>query len=151
MFENVAFQFFFDGVWEFHPGVGKKLYAVVVIGIVRRGNHHAGMKIILANEAGDAGSSDDAGKSDGSASLREARGDKIGDVGAGFAGVHPDEDVSGVVVAAQMCAEGAAGGVKSGVVERRGAGDATDAVCAEEVFGHERKLAEFRIDDLETA
>jgi len=151
MFENINFQFFFDGVWKFHPGVGEELYAVVVIGIVRRGNHDAGMKIVLANEAGDAGGSDDAGKSDRSARLREACGEERSDVGAGFAGVHPDEDVSGVVFAAQICAEGTAGGAKRGVVERRGAGDAADAVCAEEVFGHERKLAALRIDDLEKA
>jgi hypothetical protein len=48
------------------------------------------------------------------------------------------------VIAAQKSAEGTASGVKSGVIERRRTQDATNAICAEEVFGHRKRLAEFR-------
>src|SRR5580704_11035150 len=75
MFKNVGFKFFFDGIRKLHASVREKLYAVVVIGIVGRGNNDAGLKIILADETGDAGRGDDAGKSDGAAGLREACGE----------------------------------------------------------------------------
>ena len=64
MFENVRFESLFDRVRELHACVGEKLYAVVVIRIVRCGNDDAGLKIILADEAGDAGCGDNARKSD---------------------------------------------------------------------------------------
>ena len=94
MLKNIRFERFFDGIGEFHAGVGEKFYAVVVIRIVRSGNHNAGLKIILADQAGDAGSGDDARESDGRARLRETGGKESGDVRAGFARVHADEDVS---------------------------------------------------------
>jgi hypothetical protein len=55
--------------------VGEELYAVVLIRIVRRGNDHTGLKIILANEASDAGGSYDAGESDRGPSVLEPRGE----------------------------------------------------------------------------
>ena len=90
----------------------------------------------MADEAGDARSGDNSGEGDGGAGFGKARGKKRGDVGTGFAGVHADEDVGLGTFAAQIGAEGAAGGVKSGVVKRRGAGYAANSVGAEEFFGH---------------
>jgi hypothetical protein len=138
MLEDVGFKSFFDGVRELHARVRKKLYAVVLIRIVGSGNDHAGLKIILADEAGDAGRSDDAGKGDGGTGLRETRGEESGNVRAGLSCVHADKNVSGGVLAEQISGERTAGGVKSGVVERRSAGDAADAVCSEKFFGHGR-------------
>ena len=141
MLEDVRFERFFDGIRELHACVREKLYAVVVVRIVRGGNNDAGLKIILANEAGDAGRGDDASKSDGTTGLRESGGEKSGDVRAGFARVHADEDVSGGVLAAQIGSERAARGIKSGVVERRSAGNAANSISSEKFFGHERLAA----------
>jgi hypothetical protein len=138
MLEDVGFKSFFDGVRELHARVRKKLYAVVLIRIVGSGNDHAGLKIILADEAGDAGRGNDTSKGDGAAGLRETRGEESGDVRAGFSRVHADENVSGGVLAEQISGERTAGGIKGSVVERRSAGDAADAVGSEKFFGHER-------------
>jgi hypothetical protein len=97
--EDVGFEGFFDRVGELHACMREKFYAVVVVRIVGRGDDDAGLKIILAHEAGYAGGGYDAGKSDGSASLREASGQESGDVRAGFACVHADEHVSRGVLA----------------------------------------------------
>jgi len=138
MFENVCFESLFDGVRELHACVREKLYAVVVVGIVGCGNDHAGLKIILADEAGDAGCGDDACKGDRTAGLRESYGEESGDVRAGLTRIHADENVSSGVFAKQIGGEGTAGGEKSGVVERRRAGDAANTIGSEKFFGHER-------------
>jgi hypothetical protein len=141
MLEDVSFEGFFDGIRELHARVGEKLYTIVVIRIVRGGNDDAGLKIILADEAGDAGRSNDAGKSNGRTGLRESGGEKSGNVGAGFAGVHADENVGGGMFAEQIGGEGTAGGEKSSVVERWRAGNAANTVGSEKFFGHERLAA----------
>jgi hypothetical protein len=46
--------------------------------------------------------------------------------------------VSGRVFAEEIGGERAASRKKSGVVERRSAGNATDAIGSEEFFGHEK-------------
>lgn len=130
--ENFGFDEFLDGVGELHAGVGEKFDAIVVERIVRGGDDHAGFEIILANEAGYAGSGDDSGEGGRATGGRNACGEKRGDVRAGFAGVHADEDTGVVMFAAKVNGESAAGGVERGVVERRGAGEAADAVSAEE-------------------
>lgn len=149
MLENLGFDDFFDGIGKFHPGMREKFYAVIVIRIVRSGDDHSGLEIILPDQASDAGGGDDAGEGHGGARLRETRGENGSDVRAGFAGVHADERVRGAVFAAKVCAEGAAGGVKSGVVQRRGAGYAANSVGAEKLFGHESRKVDRGADDLE--
>jgi hypothetical protein len=62
-------------------------------------------------------------------------------VGPGFAGVHADKNVRGGVFAKQISGEGTAGGEKSGVVERRSAGNAANTIGSEKFFGHERLAA----------
>ena len=136
--EDIGFELFFDRIGEFHAGVREKLDAIVVKRIVGGGNNDAGLKIVLADEAGDAGGGYDTGESDGGACLREASGQESGDVRAGFAGVHSNEDVRGGVFAEEKGGEGTADGKKGGVVERRRAGNAANAVGTEEFFGHER-------------
>src|SRR5580658_2507706 len=95
MFEDVRFEDFFDRIREFHARVRKKFYPVVLVGIVGGGNNDAGLKIILADQAGYTGSGDDARESYGGAGLLESCGEQSGDVRTGFAGVHADEHVSG--------------------------------------------------------
>jgi hypothetical protein len=136
---DTCFQDFFDGIGEFHSSVREELYAVVVKRVVRGGDDHAGLKIILANEAGDAGSGDNASERDGSAALGQAGGEDRGDVWARFAGVHADEDASRANLAKEISSERATGGKESSVVKRRGAGDAADTVGAEKFFGHSGK------------
>ena len=141
MLEDVRFESLFDRVRELHTCVGEKLHAVIVVGIVRGGNDDAGLKIVLANEAGDAGCGDDARKSNRTAGLREPGGEEGGNVWARFARVHADENVSSGMLAQQIGGERTAGGEKSGVVERRCAGNAANAVGSEKFFGHERLAA----------
>ncbi len=137
MFQNISFEFFFDGIRELHARVGEELHAIVVVRIVRGGDDDAGLKIVLANETGDAGSGDNAGKSDGGSGLREAGGEESGDMRSGFTCIHANENVSGGMFAEQIGGEGTSGSKKSGVVERRSAGNAANTVGSEEFFGHE--------------
>lgn len=138
MLEDIGFEFFLDGIREFHAGVREKFYAIVVIGIVRSGNDDAGVKIVLADEASYTWSRDNTGESDRGASLLEASGKQSGDVGTGFTRVHADENVSSGMFAQQVSGEGATCGEESGVVKRGSAGNAANTVGAEEFFGHER-------------
>ena len=94
MLEDVQFELFFHGVGEFHARMRKQLYPVVLKWIVRSGNNHAGLKIILANEAGHAGSGDHSGKGHRRASLRQSRCQERSNVRSGFARVHADKDMS---------------------------------------------------------
>ncbi len=72
--QDADFEFFLDRIREFHPGVRKQLHAVVLKWIVRGGDDHAGLKIILANKAGHARSGNHSGKGNGGASMSETRG-----------------------------------------------------------------------------
>ena len=135
--ENVRFEYFFDGIGKLHAGVREKLYAIVVVRIVRSGNDNAGLKIILADEAGDAGGGDDACKCDGCSRMGEAGGKQGGNVRSGFAGVHADEDVSSGMYANQIGRERTASSKESRVVERGSTGNTANAVGSEKVFRHE--------------
>lgn len=67
--ENIGFEFELDGIREFHAGVREKFHAIVVVRIVRGGYNHAGLKIVLADETGDARGSDDAREGHGCTSV----------------------------------------------------------------------------------
>ena len=90
MAEDAGFQSFFDSVWKFHAGVGEQFDAIVVIGIVGSGDYDSSLKIILADEAGYAGSGDHSSEGHSGATFGEASGQERGDVRAGFARVHAD-------------------------------------------------------------
>jgi len=62
MLQDVRFEGFFYRVRELHARVGEKFYAIVLVRIVGGGDDHAGLKIILADQAGDAGCGNDACK-----------------------------------------------------------------------------------------
>src|SRR5438874_2102892 len=108
--ENVFFQDFLDGIGEFHSCGGEELYAVVVKGVVGGGDNDASLKTLLTHEAGDTGRGDYAGESHGGAGVDEASGKKRGDVRAGFARVHANENAGGGLDALEISAEGTAGG-----------------------------------------
>jgi len=141
VFENVHFQFFLDGVGELHARMGEKFNSIVLKGIMRGGDDHASLKVALADEASDAGSGDNSGKSNGGSGLDKASGKNFDDVRAGFAGVHADKDISLAMFALEISAEGAAGGIQSGVVERRGAGDAANSIGSKKFFRHRKERA----------
>src|SRR5713226_5385342 len=126
MLEDILFQDFLDRIGKLHAHIGKEFYAIVVVRIVGSGNHDAGLKTFLADQARHARRGNDAGEIDGHA----------GDVRAGFAGVHAEEHVRRGTGLFEISAERAAGGVQGGVVQRRGAGDAANTVSTEEFFGH---------------
>ena len=104
MFENVGLQLLFNGIGEFHAGMREKLHAIVLKGIVRGGNHDAGLKIALADQASDARRSDNSGESNGCARLGEARSKERCDVRAGFPRVHADEHSRGTMLALEVAA-----------------------------------------------
>src|SRR6267142_1508793 len=93
MFQDSRCYSFLDRVSKLHPFVGKQFDAVVLVRIVRGGDDNADMEIILANEAGDAGSGKYASEGNGSAALDEASGHDGRYVGTGLAGVRTNERV----------------------------------------------------------
>src|SRR5260370_42035477 len=97
--EDIHLELFFDNVREFHPGVRKQLHTVVLKWIVRGGDHHAGLKIILANKTSHARSGDHSCEGHRRTSLRESRSQDRSDGRAGFASVHADKNLSGAVFA----------------------------------------------------
>jgi len=136
MFQDSRFDSLFDGVRKFHAFVGEKLYAIVLIRIVRGGDDDTDVKIVLAHEASDAWSGEDASKRNGSATLNEAGGDDGCNVWAGFAGVRADEGVRRRVVAMEIFGDGKADSEESGVVEGRSSGDAADTICSKKLSRH---------------
>ena len=136
MFQDSRFNSFLDRVRELHPFVRKQFNAVVLVGIVGSGNHDTNVKIILADEAGDAGSGEYASKGDGSATLNEAGGYDGRDVGTGFASIGTDEGVGRGVVAVEIFGDGKADGEESGVVERGSSGNAADTICSKKLSRH---------------
>ena len=59
--KHASFDLFFDRVRELHAFVREKLYAIVLIGIVRSGHNDTDVEIVLANETGDSRSSQNPG------------------------------------------------------------------------------------------
>src|SRR2546427_11440138 len=138
VFENVGFQLFFDRIGKFHARMREQLHAIVLKRVVRGGDDHAGLKIILTNETCHAGSGNHASKSHGRTSLRETGSKQSGDVRAGLTSVHADQDMSGAMFAFEVSAERPSSGVESGVVERRCARHAANPIRSEKFFGHWR-------------
>ncbi len=114
----------------------EKFDAVILIGIVGGGNDDANVKVIVANEAGDAWSREDSGERDRCAPMGKAGGDDGSDVGAGFAGIRADQGVGRSVVAVKKFGNGTAKGKEGGIVERGNSRDAANAVCSKELSGH---------------
>src|SRR5579883_475727 len=137
--EDAPLDLFLGGIRKFHAGVGKELHTIVLIGIVRGGDDHACLKIVLADQAGYSGGGDDTGKSDRRAGFGQALGKEGSDVRAGLARIHADQNAGGAVLVPQVLAESQTGGVKRRVVQGRSTRDSADAVSAEEFFGHEER------------
>ena len=104
--------------------------------IMRSGNHHSRREFILPNQASNAGSADDARGKERHAVIGEAGGKLRGDVRAGFARIHADQDARLRVGFKQIFAQRPRDPVKRGVVQRISAGNAANAVRAEQFLGH---------------
>ncbi len=78
----------------------EKLHAIIVVGIVGSRDDYAGLKIILANQAGNSRRGDDAGKFRAGSGLLQTRGQQRGDMRARFARIRADEGVRGAEVVA---------------------------------------------------
>src|SRR5437899_4604792 len=141
VFENVGFQLFFDCIGKFHARMREQLHTVVLKRVVRGGDNHAGLKIILANETSHAGSANHASKSHGRTSRRETGSEQSSDVRAGLASVQADKDMSGAMLPFQISAERPSSGVESGVVERWRARHAANPIRSEKFFGHRESLS----------
>src|SRR5580704_22999 len=137
MLENIFLKLFFRSVRKLHPGMREELYAIILERIVRSGDDHSCLKIILANEACDTRSSYDPGKGDRRIRLRQPRSKKLGNVRTGFARVYADQDVRGAVFPLQIRGKRAARGMERRVVQRRRAGDAANAVGPKEFLSHQ--------------
>ncbi len=114
----------------------EKLHAIIVVGIVGSRDDYAGLKIILANQAGNSRRGDDTGKFRAGSGLLQTRGKQRGDMRARFARIHADEGVGGAEVVLQISAQSAPNGVERLIVERRRAGNATNTVGAKKFFSH---------------
>ncbi len=134
--QNFRFDLFLDLVGKLHSRAGEELHAIVVVGIVRSGNHHAGRKSLFAHQAGDSGRGDYPRKGVASALFGQPGGDLGGDMGPGFAGVHADQHARLLVAQPEVASEAAAHPVKGLVVERVLSGYAPDAIGSEKFLGH---------------
>ena len=134
--EDIEFEFLFDRVGEFHPGVRKQLYTVVLKGVVRSGDDHAGLEIILANQASHTGSGNHTGKGYCRAGLRKTRRQQGGDMRAGFTRVHADQHMRCAMFALEIRAERPPGGIECGVVQWRCSRNAANPVGSKKLFGH---------------
>ena len=133
---NFGFEVLLDFIRKFHPRSGEQLDAIVMKWIVGSGNHHSRRIFILPNEASDAGSGDDARGKKRHAVIGEAGGKLRSDVRPGFARIHADQDARLRVGFEQIFAQRPRDPVKRGVVQRISAGNAANAVRAEQFFGH---------------
>jgi len=136
MLENSGFDFLFDGIRKLHAFMREEFYAIVLIRVVGSGDDNAYVKIILANEAGNAGGGENSGRGNRGAAVSEARSDDGGNVRTGFAGVRADERVRRRVIAMKVFGDGAAESKERGVVERGSTGNAADTVGAEKLSRH---------------
>ena len=122
-------------------GVGKlvavraeELDAVVLPGIVRGGDDHAGGEPVDVSEVGDGGRGDDAGIFDRGSAGVEGGGERGGDRLRGLAGVHAEEHAWVRGGGFESVREREADGVDGGRVKRGLAGDGANAVGAEELL-----------------
>ena len=133
---NFDFEVFLDFVGKFHARSGKQLHSIVVERIVRGGNHHAGREFFLPHQAGNARSADHSGGKENHAIIGKSGGELRGNVRTRFPRVHADQDARLGVNLQQIFSQRPRDPVQSGVVQRIRAGNAANAVRAEQFLGH---------------
>jgi hypothetical protein len=135
------FQLQLDFVGELVAGVADHFQAVVMIWIVRCGDHDASNKRTCAGEVGDAGGGDDTGEAGRDADARETASDLGSQPRTAFARVHADQDFGGGageifgMGALRPGAERDAQSVGSRRIERWFPGYATNPVGSEKLSG----------------
>src|SRR6266849_21978 len=136
MLEYIGLKLFFYDIRKLHARMGEKFHPIVLKWFMRCRDDHTGLKIILAHEAGHARSGNHTGECGRGAGLNQTGSEKTGNVRAGLARVHADQDMSFAVLAIQIGAQRAAGSKERGVVQRRRTRDAANTIGSEEFFGH---------------
>jgi hypothetical protein len=116
---------------QFVTGMAEDLDAVILVRIMRGGDHHASGESSGASQIRHAGRSDDARGNRADVPLREAGGHLRGDPRSGFARVHADEHGGARRRAAQVARERHAKGVHRCRIQRVIARYAAYAVRAE--------------------
>ena len=115
---------------QLEAGMIDDLDAVVLVRIVRRGNHHASGERADLRDVSEAGRGDQTGEARADAFALQPAGNVFGDPGAGFARVHTDHDFGGKAMHADPLRQRHADGKSSGAVQRIIAGDAANPVGA---------------------
>ena len=128
------FNFSFQRIIQFGSLPGENLNAVVVIGVVRGRDHHAGVESVLARQQGHAGGGDDPGVGDLRMRLPQPGGQQRGNSRARLPRVSSHEHTGGIPFRKQL-SEDSTQPVERLGVQRVFVGLAADAVGAEQ-FGN---------------
>ena len=131
--EDFPFHGQFEGVRKLESVGAEELDAVVLPGIVGRGENDACVKSIAAREEGNGRSSYDAGAFNAHVGLAQSGGERGGDPWAGFAGVAAQQNFWFGVCFAQRVAESETDSKNGGRVERVIASNGANAISAEEI------------------
>ena len=97
----------------------KQFHSVVVIRIVRSGNHDPGLKIVFTHQASHARRGNHAGELGGSSPGLQSRRQQPRNVRPRFPRIHPDQRVCRGKLFFQILADRSPGGEQRGVIERR--------------------------------
>ena len=145
--EDLGFDSQFEIVGKFVAVGTEELDAIVFPGIVGGGDNDAGGEAVGASEKGDGRGGDHAGGFDQGAPGEEAGGERGRDRLTRFARIHPEQNFGAGRGETEGSRERQADGVHRGRIERRNAGDATDAVSAEEFFhkGSDSRTSALRV------
>jgi len=131
MAQNLFFHGQFDGVGQFEAIGTEELDAVVLPGIVRGADDHAGGESVAADQKGDGGGGDDAGAFHRGSGFPQSGGQRSGDPGTGFAGVAAQKHARFDAVAGQRVAQRQTNCIDGGGVEWILTGGGANAVCTE--------------------
>ena len=129
--EDFGLQGFFLLVGQLVSGMPEDFDAIVLIGIVGRGDHDTGGEGSVLGEVGDSRGGGDAGKVDADIVLSQTGGNFRSQPRAGFTGVHPDDDLLPAAAGGDPFSERGTGGGHGFRVERIFSRDTADSVGAE--------------------
>ena len=123
----------FARVGQFVTVPGENFDSVIRPGIVRGGDHDAGIEPARAGQISNAGRGDDSGTLDFDAVGRKPEGNAIGDPVAGLASVLADHNACARIVALEIVAQGAADSIGRVSGERELTSHTADSVRAKKL------------------
>jgi hypothetical protein len=134
--EDLFFEGEFLGIGEFEAGMIEDFEAIVLVGIVRGGDHDAGSIGAVFRIPGEAGGSEEAGEVRLNGGGEQAGGEGFGQPRAGFAGIEGKEHFGVGGLRASPSPERGTEGKSSGGIHGGRTGPAPDAVGPEELARH---------------